>query len=258
MGIDHGLHGLKRARIIGIDLNTGEVIRDQTLGENIAPLGSFLQDLQINLAGTKIVIADASFWRLKPALIVYDIETGVARRVLEAHASVSAENYVIQNGGRTLKYLGGTVTLRGGVDGIAMGDEWLYYGALSGSSLFRIRLSDLFDDGLSDKTLGERVERYSEKPLSDGLSIDTDGNVYLTDVEHNAIFRVGEDRQPKTLIRSPDIRWPDALSFGPNGALYVADSALPDVILKSSEHIAENAPYRIYRFPTGHLGRPGQ
>ena len=67
--------------------------------------------------------------------------------------------------------------------------------------------------------------------MSDGLSIDVEGNVYITDVEHNAIFVVGEDRELQTLLRSPRIRWPDALSFGPNGWLYVADSALQDVVL---------------------------
>lgn len=256
--IDNGNHGFDRARLVGIDLGTGEVIRDQLLNENIAPLGSFLQDLQINLEGTKIVIADASIFAQRPALIVYDIESGRARRVLESHPSVSAENFVAQIGAKKISVLGGIFALRGGVDGIAIGDEWLYYGALSGSALYRIRLRDLFDDALSDNQLAERVERYSDKPLSDGLSIDTDGNVYITDIEHNAVFRVDQDRNLTTLIRSPEIRWPDALSFGPNGALYVADSAIPELLLKSSDHIAAQGPYKIYRFPTGRTGRPGQ
>ena len=42
-----------------------------------------------------------------------------------------------------------------------------------------------------DAQLAARVERVVEKPLSDGLSIDNAGNVYITDVEHNAVFRVG-------------------------------------------------------------------
>ena len=256
--IDHGNHGVRDARILAIDLGSGEVLRNQAFTDDIAPLGSFLQDLQVSLDGNTIIIADASFWRKKPALIVYDVESGDARRVLESHETVSAEDYVIHSQDRDMQFLGGIVVLRGGVDGIALGPEWLYFGALSGSSLYRVRLKDLRDDKLPMQQLANRVERYSEKPLSDGFSLDQNGNVYITDVEHNAIFRIGDDRKPVTLIRSNDIRWPDALSFGPNGALYVADSALPELILKSSEHIEANGPYRIFRFPTGQVGRPGQ
>lgn len=256
--IDHGNHGMNSARLLAIDLNGGEILRDQRLDESVAPAGSFLQDLQVSADGRTLVIADASFWRMSPAIIVYDIETGDARRVLEKHASVSAENYVIRNGEREMAYLGGMVVLRGGVDGIALGPKWLYYGALSGSGLYRVLLRDLRNQNLPASQLRARVERYSDKPLSDGLSIDVDGHVYVTDVEHNAIFRVAPDKTLSTLIQSRDIRWPDALSFGPDGYLYVADSALPELILKPAAHIKNNAPYRIFRFRPGQEGVPGQ
>lgn len=256
--IDHGNHGLRPARIVAIDLNTNEVLRHQALSPEVAPAGSFLQDLQISVDGGTIVIADASFWRKSPAIIVYDVETGDARRVLESHASVSAENYVIRSRDRDMKFLGGIASLRGGIDGIALDHEWLYFGALSGSSLFRVKLSDLRNRKLPPAQLANRVERYSDKPLSDGLSVDLEGNIYITDIEHNSVFVVGEDRDLKTLIQSPDIRWPDALSFGPGGYLYIADSALPELILQSREHIEANGPYRIYRFRPGFEGVPGQ
>ena len=157
-----------------------------------------------------------------------------------------------------MQYLGGIVALRGGVDGIALGPEWLYYGALNGSGLYRIRLKDLLNRELPASQLAGRIERHSNKPLSDGLSIDTDGCVYVTDIEHSAVFKVSPDSSMTTLIQSPRVRWPDALSFGPDGFLYVADSALPELILKSDEHIRAQGPYRIFRFQTGSLGIPGQ
>ncbi len=256
--IDHGNHGTRSARIVAIDLSNGEVIRKQNLDASIAPAGSILQDLQISADGRTIIIADASFWRKKPALIVYDVESGNARRVLEGHPSVAAENYMIRTRDQDMEFLGGMVALRGGVDGIALGTEWLHYGALNGSGLYRIRLKDLRNEKMPMPQLARLVERYSDKPLSDGLSTDTAGGVYITDVEHSAIFRVGADGRLSTLIRSPRIRWPDALSFGPDGYLYVADSALPELILKSTEHIQANGPYRIFRFQPGFEGVPGQ
>jgi len=256
--IDHGNHGMRSARLLAFDLESGELIHDQRFTAEIAPAGSFLQDLQVSADGQTVVIADASFWRKKPALIVYDVESASARRVLESHISVSAEDYVIENQGRKMTYGGGVVSLRGGVNGITLGEEWLYFGALSGSKLYRIKLDDITDPSVPDSQVAARVERFSLKPLSDGMSTDVEGNVYLTDVEHNSIYVVDENREPQTLIRSDRVRWPDALSFGPDGWLYIADSALGDVILKSHEHIRSEGPYRIFRFQPGVAGTPGQ
>ncbi len=223
-----------------------------------APLGSFLQDLQVSADGRTVIIADASFWRKSPALIVYDIETATARRILISHESTSPENYVIESNGRVMSFMGGIVSLRGGVDGIALGEEWLYYGALSGASLYRVRLSDIRDPSIPNSQIKALVERVSKKPLSDGLSIDRLGNVYITDVEHNAIFRLDENGDLRTLIQSSRVRWPDALSFGPDGWLYVADSALSEVVLRPRSHIESSAPYRIFRVRLDTPGTPGQ
>jgi sugar lactone lactonase YvrE len=256
--IDHGNHGTDAARIVAIDLKSGDVLRNQSLDALIAPVGSFLQDLQVSADGRTVIIADASFLRKQPALIVYDVESGDARRVLEDHPSVAAENYRIRTHDRDMVFAGGIVALRGGVDGIALGPEWLYYGALNGSGLYRIRLKDLEDDHLPSSQLESLVERYSDKPLSDGLSVDTAGGVYITDVEHSAIFRLDPNKRLSTLIQSQKIRWPDALSFGPDNYLYVADSALQEVILKPTEHIKAQGPYRVFRFQPGFEGVAGQ
>jgi sugar lactone lactonase YvrE len=256
--IDHGNHGMRTARLLAFDLETGQLIHDQKFGRDIAPRGSFLQDLQISADGRTVIVADASFWRKKPALIVYDIESTTARRILESHASVSAENYLIKNGDRVMSFGGGVVSLRGGVDGIALGEKWLYFGALSGSSLYRVRMDDITDAAIPNSQIAARVERVVQKPLSDGLSIDTSGHVYVTDVEHNAIFRVDAHGELETLIRSQLVRWPDALSFGPDGWLYVADSALGEVVLQPRDHIRSQGPYRIFRLQTGYVGTPGQ
>ena len=256
--IDHGNHGTRNARLLAFDLDNGELVHDHRLPPEVAPAGSFLQDLQVSADGRTVIIADASFWRKSPGIVIYDVGTATARRVLESHPSVSAEKFVIAHDGDEMRFFGGLVALRGGIDGIALGPEWLYYGALSGSLLYRVRLRDLRNQELPEAQLARRVELYSAKPLSDGLSIDVEGNVYVTDVEHNAIFRVGSDRRPRTLIRSSRMRWPDALSFGPDGWLYVADSALQEVVLRPQTHIQEHSPYSIFRFRPGIEGVPGK
>ncbi|MDX1517741.1 MAG: L-dopachrome tautomerase-related protein, partial [Woeseiaceae bacterium] len=128
--IDHGFHGLRSARLLAFDLDNGEIVLDYRFTKDIAPAGSFLQDVQVSADGSTVVVADASFFRQRPALVVIDVGTGDIRRVLEGDASVAAENTLIRAGGTEMSFLGGIYSLRGGVDGIALGPEWLYFGAL--------------------------------------------------------------------------------------------------------------------------------
>ena len=203
--IDNGNHGFGAARLIAFDLATGEIAHDHEFRKQIAPAGSFLQDLQVSADGLTVFIADASVWRKNPGIIVYDITTRSARRVLDSHASVSAENYLIRNTIKDMRFAGGIVTLKTGIDGIALDteNEWLYYAAINHSNLFRVRVRDLLDPTMPPRQLESVVEQFSRKPLNDGLSADLEGNIYITDVEHGAVFRVGQDRSLVTLIRSP-------------------------------------------------------
>ena len=61
--IDHGNHGLGSARLLAFDLDTNTIIHDQKFADDIAPAGSFLQDVQVSADGRTVVIADVSFWR---------------------------------------------------------------------------------------------------------------------------------------------------------------------------------------------------
>lgn len=258
--IDHGNHGFGTVRLLAFDLVTGEVVHDHVFGRTVAPRGSFFQDLQVDPSGDAVYIADAGFWARRPSLVVYEPHSGRARRVLDRHPSVFPQDWIIETASGPLVFFGGLAALKPGVDGIAISPEgdWLFYGAMTHDSLYRVRTVDLLDSALSDHELGQRVERFSDKPLNDGLSTDVEGNVYITDVEHGAVMRVGPNRTLETLIRTPRIRWADALSFGPDGWLYIADSAIPDQVLRSKRHIREAGPYFIYRFRPGAEGVPGR
>ena len=257
--IDNGNHGFGTARLLAFDLASGDLVHDHEFRPEIAPAGSFLQDLQVSADGAFVFIADASIWRKSPAIIVYDIATRDARRVLEAHPSVSVQNYLIRTPTRDMAFLGGLVELKTGVDGIALDteNEWLYYGAMNNSDLYRVRVSDLVNPTLPAQQLENDIQRVGDKPLSDGLSSDLEGNIYITDVEHGAVAKMAPDGSLTTMIRSDRIRWADALSFGPDGWLYLADSAIPDQVLQSKEHIESRAPYFVYRFRPGASGVPG-
>ena len=256
--IDHGNHGLGTARLLAFDLLSGNIVHDYKFRPEAAPAGSLLQDLRVTADGSKVFIADASVWRKKPAIIVYDVATRKARRVLESHLSVSAQNYLVRNRIRDMSYLAGLVNFKAGVDGIALdaNNEWLYYAAINQSGLFRVRVRDLTDETIPARQLADRVERFSDKPLSDGLAAAANGDIYVTDVEHGAVIAIDQQRTLSTVIRSPRIRWADGLSFGPDGWIYLADSALPLVVLRTRNYINAQGPYFIFRFNPGYDAAP--
>jgi sugar lactone lactonase YvrE len=258
--IDPAGHGFGRPRIVAIDLASGNIVHEHVFSRRIAPRGSYLQDLQVDAAGRMVYIADTSFWRKSPALIVYDSATRKSRRVLEKHASMRAQDWQIRTPIREMRFIGGTLLMKPGLDSIALdpAGQWLNFGAMTHDTLFRIPTTALRNEQLSEADLAEQVEALGRKPLSDGLSADLSGNVYITDVEHGAVMRMAPGGQLSTVVRSPRIRWADGLSFGPNGWLYLSDSALPEVLLNGRGHIAAQGPYHVYRFRPGTTGTPGQ
>jgi sugar lactone lactonase YvrE len=259
--IDHGNHGLGTAALRAFDLAGDALVHESRFTRAIAPLGSFLQDLRVSPDGATVVIADASIWRKAPALVVYDVATRQARRVLEHHPSVTAQDWIIRTPAKAMVFFGGLAALRPAVDGLTISEDgrWVAYGAMAHDTLFRVPLADLRDAALAPAQLADRVEALGPKPLSDGMSSDRGGNILLTDVEHQSVVRWRADsRRLETLFRSSRIRWSDGLSHGPGGWLYIADSAIPDMVLKSRAHIASRGPYFVWRIRTDVPGEPGR
>ena len=258
--LDDGMQGIKQPRLLAFDLQIDQLVKRYDFPSEIAGFGSFLNDLQIDPAGQKIYIADTSTLAKKPAIIIYDTEQNTARRVLENHPSVVEQDWIINAGGHKMVLGWGLFVVKPAVDSIALdrNGEWLYYGPMAHESMFRVRTKDLNNRSLSSEELGSKVEKFGPKPLSDGLSMDLADNIYITDVEHGAILKLGSDRKLATLIKDARLRWPDGLSFGPDNWLYISDSALQDVMFKSKKYIRSKAPYYIFKFKPGPSGIAGQ
>ncbi len=256
--LDNAMHGLGQPRLLAFDLDTGEVVYRHDFTRAMMGRGSHANDFQVDSEGRFVYIADASFFALTPALVVHDTVTGNTRRLLEGDISVQAEKYVPVVAGRRMEVLG-LVAVRPGVDSIALDkqDEWLYFAAVTAGRLYRVRTEDLRDTTLDAVELSRSVEAFAEKTMSDGITMDLEGNIYVSDPEHSAILRIGQDREMVTLLRDPRIRWPDGFSFGPGGWLYFTCSSLHQVIGMLPSSLRDNAPYQVYRFRPGVSGVPG-
>jgi hypothetical protein len=258
--VDHGFHGVRGAKVVAVDLGTNTIVKRLTLPSEVAGLGSYVQDFQVDAAGHFLYLADIGVLDGHPGLIVLDTQTGAARRLLDSHPALMPEPYTINAQGRRMVLLGGLFWLHPAFDPIALDrrGEWLYVGAMASKSLWRVRVADLQDIALSAAQLAAKVERYADKPQCDGLTIDAQDTVYLTGVEDGVVWSLDAQKRLTALAGHPKLRWPDGLSFGPDNFIYVADSDIPDVMLKSRAHIQAAGPFHLFRFKATGTAPAGQ
>ena len=250
--LDNGLRGGAIPKLVGWDSRKGKLHRLIFLPEPISRPDSFVNDLAIDEARNQVYIADPA-GGTDAALVVVDYRSGYARRVLQGHVSVVPEDLDLVIDGQAVEVVqpdGSLVRPRIGVNPIALDTrgEWLYYGPMHGTSLYRVRVTDLLDEQLGPESLAARVERYGRKPICDGISIDSDDNIYVTDIGNNAIGVIDRSREYRILIQDPRLSWPDAFSFAPDGGLYtVANQLHRSATLHAGEQTAA-PPFHICAF----------
>jgi len=256
--LDYARYGRGQPRLLAFDLATNTLAHQYDFPKSVAGFLSMLNDFQVDPHGEHVYIAETSPIRQKPALVVYDVATHTSRRLLEGHRSVQAADYVIRTPEREIRVLG-LIPVRIGIDSITLDDrgEWLYFGPFSGDRLYRVATKELNDRSLEPDALGARVEDYAAKTISDGITIDADDTVYLSDPEHSAVVALGKDRRLRTLVKDAQLRWPDGFSWGPDGTLYVTCSSLQHIMFRTAKSVRAHAPYQVYRLRPGGSGTPG-
>jgi sugar lactone lactonase YvrE len=247
--LDNGLRRNAIPKVVAWDSRAGGVRRVIPLPEPIAPADAFVNDLAVDERRGMLYIADPAGGS-NAALIVVDYRSGYARRLLQGHVSVVPEDIDLTIDGQPVESLqpdGGRARPRVGVNPIALDarNEWLYYGPMHGTTLYRIRVDDLTDDTLSSEALASKVESYSHKPICDGIAIDAQDNVYVTDLANNAIGVIDGSRDYRIYVQDPRLSWPDALSFGPDGRLYTVSNQLHRSARLNAGQQTARAPFWI-------------
>lgn len=127
-------------------------------------------------------------------------------------------------------------------------NKWLYFAPMSGRSLYRIRTRDLRDLSLSNTELAQRVERYGDKPISDGITIDRAGNVYITSIAEDAIGVTRADGSYQMLYQREDLSWPDGFAVGPDNYIYATINELHRSPVLNRGKNSTKGEFKIVRF----------
>ncbi len=250
--LDNGRRGAAPPQLVAWDTRRNALHKIITLPEPVTPANTFVNDLAVDETHGSIYIADPAGGD-NAALIVVDMHSGRARRVLQGHRSVVPEDLDLVIDGHPVEIRqadGALLRPRVGVNPIALdaGNAWLYYGPMSGTSLYRIRVKDLLNEALAPEALAGKVERYGRKPACDGISIDNAGNIYVTDVGNNAIGVIGRDGEYRIYLQDPRLSWPDAFSFGPDNRLNVVANQLHRSALLHAGVPTASPPFYIFSF----------
>ncbi len=220
------------AKLIQVDLTTDTIVKVYYFDAEIAPPKSYLNDVRIDTKTESAYITDSGLG----AIVVLDLKTGGARRLLDDHPSTGAEQIQITIDGKPLPIVVHS-------DGIALDQEggWLYYQALTGRTLYRVPTTYLRDETLAPEVLRVAVEPFATSGVSDGL-LYAHGGIYVSALEEGSIKFVDARGQVTTIVTDKRIIWPDSFALGPDGSVFFTTSQI---------NLGPNpgTPYRVFRLP---------
>jgi sugar lactone lactonase YvrE len=205
------------AKLVQIDTALDEVVRIIFFGTEITSGNSYLNDIRIDVETEMAYLTDSGIG----GLVVLDLESGVARRVLDNHASTHAEDLILNVNGQNL-----TDTVIH-ADGIALdaSTKMLYYMALCSRHLYAIPLDGLNNALLSEDDLARQIVLVAEPGPSDGL-IFYEGYIWTTAIEENALKKVSKEGEITLAAQHSQLTWPDSYCVDTQGNLFVTTSRI--------------------------------
>ena len=214
-------------KLVKIDLASNKVVQTFAFDTNVAPQGSYLNDVRFSPDGKWAYMTDSG---ATGALVVVDLTTGKGRRLLVGDVSTMPDksvNVVVegvklqQPDGRGVQFAADSIS-------IDPKGDYLYWQPLTAATLYRIATATLQDTALTPDQVKAKVEKVADTQPNDGLWTDATGRLFFTNLGESAITTIEPDGKKMTLVRDPRLRWPDTFAEGPNATLYVTNSAIND------------------------------
>jgi sugar lactone lactonase YvrE len=232
------------AKLVRIDLNSNRVVRIYNMTELVGKNG-YLNDVRVDTVSNIAYLTDSK----EGGIVVLNTDTGNARMVLRKDPSVLADpNHQLMIGGSELQRNGKPMKVNS--DGIALSPDrqWLYFKSLSDTKLYRIRTAELQNALVTGADVGKKVEDLGPNfTCSDGMIFDPKGNLYLSDMEHDAIAQVSPSLKLQIIAHDKRLIWPDTFAWSPDGWLYVTSSQIQTMPWSHNGRSTRTTPYGIYK-----------
>lgn len=239
--IDMGLN-LGRTRFFAFQASSRAKTFELTFPQNVAPKGSFIQDLAVDDRNGQVYLADIA----NPGLLVVDTRARTVRR-LASHPAFVAEDVDMKIGGKLIHF--GGKPARVAVNPLTLsGDrETLYFGAMNGSTWYSLP-TRLLSEKADDEAIAQAIRAVGPKPVSGGVATDAKGNHYFTNLNENGVdvLRPGATRL-ELLLRYSRLDWADNVALGPDGHLYITVNQLHKTPAFTGGADEGSAPYFIYK-----------
>ena len=223
------------AKLVAIDLATNTIKKSIPLNDEVVMENSLLKDFcivdNIGKAGVAI-IADSSPLG-DNGFVIVDLENGKSFRRLHKSPSVSAEpEFVIFVDGEMVRFRESDTKktdMLAGVSGLGLtaDKKTLIYSPMASHSIYSVNVEKLCDQKVPDKEVVVTVKSLGSKiGASDSLIVDGKNNIYLTDLENNAIWLKSSEGEMTKIATDTRLSWPDRLCLTNDGYLYVTASQL--------------------------------
>lgn len=221
------------------DLTTNKLANSWGFDKEIAPKKSYLNDVRIDDAANKAYITDSGLG----GIVILDMATGKSIRILDKHPSTKAESVVLSVEKKPFLVKGAAPKIHS--DGIALDPEEnrLYWHALTGYHLYSVP-TDVLRGDVSESAVEEKVSNMGVTPAPDGMIFDKNGNLYMADLERNAVSYRTPKGDMKILIQDERIKWPDTFTIDSNNNLIFTDSLLQDTQMGGP---VDNMTFSIYK-----------
>ena len=221
-------------KLVKINTSTNKVEKVMGFGDDIAPQGSYLNDVRFSPDDKWAYLTDSG---AIGALVVIDLTSGKAKRVLSGDPTTQADLTVdVTYDGKVLRKPDGE-GVAFTADGLALSPDGktLYWQAIKGKTLYSLPAAELqkaVTDPASEKDLPGKIAVVGENGPADGLLISRhDGKMYVTGPENDSI-RVRDlaksGGKPTAVVQDKRLVWPDTFAEGADGTIFFSTSHIPD------------------------------
>jgi hypothetical protein len=215
-----------KAKLVQIDITSKKVVRVYRFDTTVVPEGGFINDVRVG--DGYAYLPDSSLG----ALIVVNLETGAARRVLANDPRLSSDRSLklTVSGKPYLNVKGQLPNGNMSVNPVELSTDgrYFYFQPSGGPTLMRIETRLLKDFTAPESVLSKAIEPMGRGPFNAGMSMAPDGSIYFSDIELGGISRRFPDGHFDVVARGPAsiLVWPDASRLGPDGYLYFPSSQI--------------------------------